>query len=101
MADPRRRGARSTDVRKAEAVTHPHHFAPVADQKGSYNSAAHESLRAVFRCFIVNFGEAEGWDRSRPALRAMGVKYVSELSEFGANYTRKFLEKQLPLRGDY
>lgn len=78
-----------------------HHFRPIDDQQGPYNSAAHESLRAVARCMWVNFGKEEGRRRVNGALTAMGVVHGSELSEFGANWTRKFLEKQLPLRGDY
>jgi hypothetical protein len=78
-----------------------HHFKPVTDQKGRYNSAAHESLRAVIRCLIANFGKDEARTRANSAIRAMGVTYTSELSECGANWTRKFLEKQLPIRGDY
>ncbi|MGZ5988757.1 MAG: hypothetical protein ACXWLZ_06885 [Rhizomicrobium sp.] len=73
-----------------------HDFPRVHEQKGRYNSAEHESLRAVMRCLIANFGEDEGRRRSEGAIRAFGVIYTSELSPFGANWTRKFLEKMLP-----
>lgn len=74
---------------------------PVHGQKGAYNSAAHESLRATVRCLIANFGKEDGKRRGNELLRFMGVQYGSDLSPEGAWLCRKVLERQLPLRGDF
>lgn len=66
----------------------------------TYNGPEHESFRAVARCMLVNFG-ANGLRCVDGLLNYMGVRNADELSPFGANYCRKHLEKQLPIRGDY
>lgn len=71
-----------------------HEFRRVPDQRGNYNSAAHESLRAVGRCLCLHF--SAGHDRFSHAIYAMGVDHVSDLTEHEANWTRKFLERLLP-----
>ncbi|MDI1263890.1 MAG: hypothetical protein PS018_11595 [bacterium] len=78
-----------------------HFHTPVPDQGGPYNSAAHESLRAVVRCLMVNIGRSNARALSSDLLRFMGVDHGSQLSPDGAYYCRKMLERHLPLRGDY
>lgn len=73
-----------------------HYFRPVDGQRGPYNSAEHESLRATARSLIAVHGEAEGRRRAEGLLDAMGVKVFSHLSPEGAYWCRKFLERQLP-----
>jgi len=65
-----------------------------------YDSPEHESFRAAARCMLVNFGE-NGVRAVDNLLQYMGVRRAEELSPVGANYCRKLIEQQLPLRGDY
>lgn len=74
---------------------------PVHDQRGHYNSAAHESFRAVCRSLCVTFGNDEAHRRARGLLDFMRVRYPSQLSPDGVYHCRKLLEKALPLRGDF
>lgn len=73
---------------------------PVHDQRGRYNSPAHESFRAVCRSMLVHYGDA-GSRRIKDLLKFMGVRYPSELSPDGVYHCRKIIERQLPIRGDY
>lgn len=66
----------------------------------TYNSPEHESLRAVIRCLVLHWRD-EGEAYVAGALTGMGVENIDALSPFGANFTRKLIEKHLPLRGDY
>jgi hypothetical protein len=66
----------------------------------TYNGPEHESLRAVARCLLVNFG-AHGMGWVDDMLTYMGVRKAEDLSPNGANFVRKCLERRLPLRGDY
>lgn len=67
----------------------------------TYESAEHESLRAVVRCITVNFGRDYCHQRVDDARRFWRVYKFSELTPFGANAVRKTLEKMLPIRGDF
>lgn len=62
----------------------------------AYNSAEHESLRAVIRSMIVRFGTDDAYRRMNGVLNYMGARYASDLSPSGANYCRKHLEWMLP-----
>lgn len=66
----------------------------------TYNGPEHESLRAVARCLLVNYGK-EGMAWATDMLDYMGVRKADELSPVGANLVRSHLERRLPLRGDY
>ncbi len=66
-----------------------------------YDGPEHESLRAVTRCLFVNFGEAGRRRAYEFIVHALRVSDPAELSPWGANYARRHLEKQLPLRGDF
>lgn len=66
-----------------------------------YDSPEHESLRAVTRCLILHFGRLDGMFRAYSLFQRLGVQYGADLSPVGANFARKILEKQLPLRGDF
>lgn len=66
-----------------------------------YDSAEHESLRAIVRCLTVNFGLPFAYQRVEQARKFWRVHQFSELSPFGANAVRKTLERALPIRGDY
>lgn len=66
---------------------------PVHNQKGPYNSAAHESLRAVARSLIVYFGEPMGRyqaGRHTPPF----CQYPSELTPDEAREARISIERQ-------
>ncbi|WP_316397315.1 hypothetical protein [Bradyrhizobium sp. 33ap4] len=64
-------------------------------------SIEHESLRAVMRCYMVNFGWDEALRRRDELLGYFKVKAWNDMSPFGANVCRKIIERQLPLRGDF
>lgn len=67
----------------------------------TYDEVEHESLRAIVRCTLVNYGRAYTEARTTELKRFFRVERFEQLSPFGANKCRKLLEKQLPLRGDY
>ncbi len=66
-----------------------------------YDSPEHESLRATWRCMGACWGYVEANRRLNAFLGYFKVQSHAELSPEGANYARKLMEKQLPLRGDF
>jgi hypothetical protein len=67
----------------------------------TYDGPEHESLRAVIRCMVVNYGVTGRLQAREYLMRVFQVSGPSELSPWGANCARKNLEKHLPIRGDY
>jgi hypothetical protein len=66
-----------------------------------YNGPEHESLLAIGRCLWLHCGRVEANRRVFDLLAQFKVTSIFHLSPFGANFCRKILEKQLPIRGDY
>lgn len=67
----------------------------------TYDGPEHESLRAALRCLMVHRGVEMAKVQFNGLMRQLKVTDHSELSPWGANFARKHIEKQLPLRGDY
>lgn len=67
----------------------------------TYDSPEHESLRAIVRCTLANFGQPYAEARTTELKRFFRIDGFEQLSPFGANKCRKLLQDQLPLRGDY
>lgn len=68
-------------------------YGRVHNQRGKYNSPAHESMRAAVRCMIVHVGENEA---RRHAEVVAGWRNGSDLTPSEAYFCRKVLETQLP-----
>jgi hypothetical protein len=62
----------------------------------TYDGPEHESLRATIRSIFLHCSGFTANAYIEGALRSMGVSHISELSPWGANFTRKFIEKILP-----
>jgi hypothetical protein len=66
-----------------------------------YNSPEHESLLAIGRCLRLHLGPKLAGQRFLGLMQQFKVTSMFELSPFAANFCRKILEKQLPIRGDF